>query len=153
VRPNNVGTIWEVFERAGGELTRPHGTSQMVRCIFHDDSIPSAKIYKEFEKFICFACRIAYTATQFWQKYEGKIPDKNVDDSLIVLVNVFEDELRPKLKQLLSKNRENVIKVYGVLDLIRVQLKDGKKMEQDYLWNHLMNLRQFVNEELVQSGN
>jgi len=146
MRSNSVGTIWEVFERAGGELTRPHGTSQMIRCVFHSDSIPSAKIYKEFEKFVCFACRIAYTATQFWQKYEGKIPEKNVDDSLMVLVNVFEDKMRPKLKRLLSKDRNKVVEVYGVLDLIRMQLKESKKMETDYLWNHLMNLDKYVTD-------
>lgn len=47
-------TIFEVFERMGVDV--PHETHQM-KCPFHKDNSPSARVYAEQNKIYCFTCQ------------------------------------------------------------------------------------------------
>lgn len=58
------------------ELLASHGYrtfGDMVRCPFHEDSSPSAKIYEDSdgERLFCFVCRRQYRATDFIKEVMG----------------------------------------------------------------------------------
>lgn len=47
-------TIFDLFERMGVEVTPE---TQQMRCPFHPDSNPSARVYAEQNKIYCFTCQ------------------------------------------------------------------------------------------------
>lgn len=78
-------TIFEVFERMG--LDEPAETHQM-RCPFHEDHSPSARVYADQNKLYCFTCqrgwdvvdavathwRLSFTEALNWLEQEFGVP-------------------------------------------------------------------------------
>lgn len=145
--------IWTAFEECGGILTKPHGEAQMVKCIFHEDTLPSAKIYSSFEKLVCFACRFALTASQLRRKYRGeRIEYESIDNSRFAIVDALELDLRSKLAFLRSNGQPVfVLKVYTLMDKMRILIKQGKELTDVKIWDNASIIHRLVNERYEKS--
>lgn len=75
-------TIFDVFERMGIDV--PHETQQM-RCPFHADRSPSARVYADQNKLYCFTCQKSWDVIDAAQDHLG-VP---FDDALVWLEQEF----------------------------------------------------------------
>lgn len=139
--------IWTAFEAAGGVLKQGRGISQMVNCVFHDDRIPSAKIYPETETYVCFACRINYDVRNFWKRWKGLETEPFTPNKLLVLVDVFESEILRAIKQS-EKRAHDFIEIFDVLDKCRILLKENKVTDESKLWDWMVDAKALIDKRI-----
>jgi hypothetical protein len=61
-------TIFDLFDRMGLDVTPE---TQQMRCPFHTDSNPSARVYAEQNKIYCFTCQRSWDVIDATQEHFG----------------------------------------------------------------------------------
>jgi DNA primase len=82
----------DVLRHFGVTLKHEDNQEEKIRCPFHDDSIPSAKVYPKKEDSLsglyCFVCRKRWNIFALWRELSGNL-DMGVIKILEDLEQVF----------------------------------------------------------------